>query len=115
MLETGFMLDEDGFGIGLTGGQKVIDDSCQLVSRSRGRLRGAKPGFQSPEVFPEERITSVQALGSHPERQGGSVLCRAGAGRQDLAPTHSFVWAKPKPRGERSGRGEARKVRADFH
>src|SRR4051794_12510083 len=115
MLESGFMLDEDGFSIGLTCGQKVIYDSCQLVSRSRGRLRSSKPGFQSAEVFPEERITSVQALGGHPQCQGRSVLRRASAGRQDFASTHTLVWAEPKPRGERSGRGKPRKIRADFH
>jgi hypothetical protein len=55
-------LGKGGFLVRLSGGDQVIEDSCQFVSSGRDRCGSTQPSSHSTEVLSEVRLATMKGL-----------------------------------------------------
>ena len=68
------LLGKDGFIIGLTSSEHVVDDAGQFVCSGGDGLGCAEFAPHASEEVAEIGRAMMQCLGSEPQRQGGSAL-----------------------------------------
>jgi hypothetical protein len=83
---------EDGFVIGLSGGEQVVEDGCQLVGCGGDSLGRSEPGPHAAVVLTKPGLASKQRLRGQAQRLGHAVVDPAGVRTEHLAAADPVVW-----------------------
>src|SRR5258707_8492923 len=66
-----FLCGEDGFIVGLPGGEQMEDDAGQLVGCGGNGFGRSQLGTHAAKIVAQPGLASVQAVGGHAQRPGG--------------------------------------------
>src|SRR5271154_4723622 len=106
--------DEHTLIVGLAGGQQVVDNTGQFVSRGGDGLGRSQSGAQTAIKVAQTGARAGQRLGRDAQDVAGTAVTLPGLGRQDLAAALFVGRAQSQPAGESGHVGKSAEVWADF-
>ena len=92
-----FLLGEDGFVVGLSGGQQVIDDTRQFMRGGGNGFGSAEFGSHTAVVLAESAVAARQRLGGHAQRPGHAIVHLAGARVKYLPAADAIIRTESHP------------------